>query len=599
MIYKATLFHPELFYFKNQSLFLLNSDYFKSFLTYPGGMSDYIANFIFQFYAIQSIGPFISSLLLICILSSILAVFSKIKSVPYQFILAWIPFGIMLLIQNSYAFYITIHIQLILALLCFYLYLLVQSMPFRLGCFLVAGAFLYPVLGGLFFLFFTGMVVVFEICFGHGKTRILFILIGISTGLLYPYISSRYVFFMELKNAYFQFLPDSHVFIDTVWLYVGLLSLCLLIAIHKWMPFEFPKSGFYKWLTRFQVPIFLIGCFLILAFSQDRKEENSLKIAKWAEEGKWNEILIETGSVTRDEMVDHFDVEFLNNFNRLRACANTNQLLNRLFDQQQFLGTEGLFINKELGANITLPTSALFFDLGHMQAAKMYCYEALTSYPYDPRIYKRLVLIHLINREYGAADKYIKVLQRDLLHRNWADHYAAYVGRPALSETDSLFVEKRACIPQKQFFMQIDSPQADLLELLKANPHNKMAFDYLMAYYLLSNDMDAIVEKLHQFPEFGYETLPKHIEEALLIHRFLHRDLWQKREFLRTVPISPATFERFDRYNKLVFKHGNNPETLTKMMPDYLKQTYWFYLTYTSQESNMIHLKKIGKHAKS
>ena len=106
-----------------------------------------------------------------------------------------------------------------------------------------------------------------------------------------------------------------------------------------------------------------------------------------------------------------------------------------------------------MSRNITIPASNLYFELGHINAARKYCYEALTSFPYDPRVYKILILINLIDGKYVAAEKFIKILKRSLLYHKWADHYEKYINDHALCETDPQLAEKRNYIPEFQFFI--------------------------------------------------------------------------------------------------------------------------------------------------
>ena len=54
--------------------------------------------------------------------------------------------------------------------------------------------------------------------------------------------------------------------------------------------------------------------------------------------------------------------------------------------------------------------------------------------------------------------------------------------------------------------------------LLERNPRNRMAFEYLMAHYLLTRQLDKLMANLYRFDDFDYQRLPRHCEEALVIH---------------------------------------------------------------------------------
>lgn len=54
--------------------------------------------------------------------------------------------------------------------------------------------------------------------------------------------------------------------------------------------------------------------------------------------------------------------------------------------------------------------------------------------------------------------------------------------------------------------------------LLERNPRNRMAFEYLMAHYLLTRQPAKLAANLSRFDELGYPRVPRHCQEAVLIH---------------------------------------------------------------------------------
>ena len=57
-----------------------------------------------------------------------------------------------------------------------------------------------------------------------------------------------------------------------------------------------------------------------------------------------------------------------------------------------------------------------------------------------------------------------------------------------------------------------------LTGLLQHNGRNRMAFEYLMACYLLAGQVDQIAANVERLEEIGYQEIPTLYEEALLIH---------------------------------------------------------------------------------
>jgi hypothetical protein len=104
-----------------------------------------------------------------------------------------------------------------------------------------------------------------------------------------------------------------------------------------------------------------------------------------------------------------------------------------------------------------------------------------------------------------------------------------------------------------------------------------MAFEYLMSYLLLSNNVTRFVSNLHRIQEFSYPTMPAAYEEALLIYRLKVGE----EEFSKTgFTISQETENRFARYFQLT------ESKQTKVLQQEFGHSYWFYQNYISPYGN-------------
>jgi len=69
-----------------------------------------------------------------------------------------------------------------------------------------------------------------------------------------------------------------------------------------------------------------------------------------------------------------------------------------------------------------------------------------------------------------------------------------------------------------------------------------------MAYYLMTRQVDKIADNIENFRYFGYEKLPRHLEEALCIHA-----LNTSSDFpLQGWQISQETRERFSVFSDIM-----------------------------------------------
>lgn len=74
-----------------------------------------------------------------------------------------------------------------------------------------------------------------------------------------------------------------------------------------------------------------------------------------------------------------------------------------------------------------------------------------------------------------------------------------------------------------------------LLRLLEKNRRNRMAFDFLLAHYLCVGRPDQVVANLQYLEDFGYDHIPRHFQEAVVVHASATDD-WSLAEQYRIDP---------------------------------------------------------------
>ena len=116
-----------------------------------------------------------------------------------------------------------------------------------------------------------------------------------------------------------------------------------------------------------------------------------------------------------------------------------------------------------------------------------------------------------------------------------------------------------------------------LTGLLVHNPNNKMAFEYLMACYLLTGRVDKIVTNMEQLNELGYQAIPTLYEEAILIY---FGSQGQKVD-LNKFNIKRNTFERYTKFVQLrnAIQPNNRQAVLNRLIIEF-GSSYFFYFTF-------------------
>ncbi len=584
--YYLLVFDSYAYYHNYQPLFLFDKIYLKKFLLYPGGPSDLITQFFFQFFSINLLGAFFLSSLSVSIFIIVYKSIKKIVGFKYSLILSFLPVALLLFIQNRYNYPLVITFKYLFASIFFLIYAKISN---RYKVFIIPLSFLiYYILGGWVYLFYIVLCMAHELLFSQKRRKYIYAVLNSLAYLIYPYIAARYLFMITPKEAYLYIVPDGlydwpfnfkpDLYFDLFFLSLPLLQIGLFIylkytkAKKEERKIKKRKSLFivtYHNLTQ-SIFIVLIGI-LILIFSFNPQEKKRLEIDYLAEKGRWEDLL--NLSLKTEEY------DFLINFNVNRALYHTGQLLDNLFGYPQIRGADGLFLENAPRQVSTLATD-LYFDLGYINAAQGLAHEGYMIFGYNTRMLKRIVVANIINEKYIAAKKYLDLLNKSIMHKKWVKHYRNYLSDESLTKSDSLIQLKRKLTPKFDFFISIGGEaDKDLIGLLQENGDNIMAFEYLMAYYLLAGRLEDVMEHLDQFKKLGYRKYPRHIEEALLANRFDHP--------LENVEIDynidQQTIDRFEQFNSILYSYKNKEEAKEALSEGFF-HTYWYYILYIEPE---------------
>jgi hypothetical protein len=188
-------------------------------------------------------------------------------------------------------------------------------------------------------------------------------------------------------------------------------------------------------------------------------------------------------------------------------------------------------------------------------------------------VLERLAQIYLAKHQHEAARVFLNRMARDVIHGQRAEDLLTLVG-PEFGGQDPWLqgVTRLRELNWTEDFAYQTYPEEFMLDhLLRANRRNRMAFEFLMAWYLLAKRPDGIAANLHRLDDFGYNRIPRHYEEALL----LHRDATGAQVLLREYCIRPETIERFREFVQRY--HGHRGPGKARSLARDCADTYWLY----------------------
>ena len=218
----------------------------------------------------------------------------------------------------------------------------------------------------------------------------------------------------------------------------------------------------------------------------------------------------------------------------------------------------------------------VYYRLGMIPEAEHCAFEALVSSPKEPNVQtlSRLALTNIVRRDSATAEKYISYFEQSLTYRKWARQQRSNL---ALAMVDAAFHVPGTPKPYhyRDFFITYQQPDYSLLKLLESNPKHRIAFEYLMAYWMLQKDVEQVKWCMDQFFEnFDYPAIPTHYEEALIVYQNL---MQEGDDFYMQYPVSQATRERFRHYAQAYKAAQGNKRNLEQLQKQF-GNTYWYYV---------------------
>jgi hypothetical protein len=581
--------------------------FFHEFLAYPGGIVHYLAAFLSQFFHVGWAGAAVATLQawITCACTGYLLRRFGLPAVRW---LRLVPAFFLLVTYTQYTYHFVTAVALTVALLFTCLYLVLTGSGAQAGerkatasvassTFVVLALLLYIIDGGAYFVF-AALCAIYELLY----RRKVYALAYPPAALILPYVVGVWAFSVRPLNAYGNLLPfpwetfalqGADMGIVPIYLYYAFVpSLALLgvvwqmlcrarVSVSPPQPVkkktQAPKPGTHtarprlpvlRWTLEATVPILLaLG---IMPLARDNVRRALFETDFYASQKMWPRVL----QATRGHRISSLDEP---DELRLacvvdRALYHTGRLGYHLFTWPQSI--KALLLTDQTHICDFWRKIDLYLELGHMDLAENALNECIEYFGEQPFILTRLATINLVKGRVESAQVYLRALRRHLLCRRWAESYLQRLAEDPELRADADIQRMRRLMVREDRVAAI-SPMNRLLDPLKANPGNKMAFEYLMALCMLARDLDGVAQSFSFIDGLGYKEIPRLYQEALLLHVVRTRKAFDLRGFQN----SPDLQTRFASFNSIIQSHGG-PEAARAELARRYGNSYFFYHLY-------------------
>ena len=341
-------------------------------------------------------------------------------------------------------------------------------------------------------------------------------------------------------------------------------------------------TGKLEWTLQ---PLLLVlgAAAVFLAF--DAREKVLVKLDYYAANEMWPDVLTYARENQSHPVVGMTDLtDRKRNFYVIhainRALYRTSRLPYDLFSFPQLGGAPTLLLSDQTfcltNREANLKRADLLFEMGRINDSEHMTHEAWSFYGDRPAIFKQLALINILKNRHEAARTYLTRLRMMPFESAWADRYLRVLEDERLLSADEELRWPRSAMFTTDYIGTTAFAQQEgkLIRLLQQNPRNRMAFEYLMAYYLLTDKPDRVAANAAGISTMGYSTMPRHYQEAILTHMM---ESGEHRINLYGLRIGDETLKRFQAFQEIVARYKADQEGLWNNLVGDFGNTFWFY----------------------
>lgn len=527
-------------YQEQLQLFLFDGDYFCERISEPGGLARYVAEFLVQFYNAAAIGALIIALLFMLVQQ----LTWRLMRAKSHYLLSFLPALMLWYAMGDENVMMTYVVALVMALSV--------ALAWTRWC---AGIALWKKL-------IVALVAIPVLYWLIGPMVLLVALVMMPWLVAMPAVV--YALTLMLLSAQWLPFPMTRVMLGVGYYRVPatlpymLMAIPVVTLLLTWFAKCLPQPR--KWVRYAEALIFAILILVPQTYGFDKKKYDLIEYDYLVRVGDWNAII----KKAEKQMPDlPMSVSATN-----LALAKTNQLGDRAFDFFQ-RGTEGLLPRFERNFATAQLTGEIYFNLGLVNTAQRFAFEAMEAIPNynkSARVVKRLAETNLINGQYEVARKYLKILEKTVFYRPWAQRMMAMLGDENAINRHPLYGMLRQYRLHDDFLFSERELDKICGQLFIHNQQNQMAAQYLLMMPLFDGDVSRFMNYV-QYVQNRIAYNPRHCQEAIAFAFF------QQRQNPPQGLVSPLILQQMNDFSRMYSQDKNSPE-LSRY-----KNTVWYYLT--------------------
>ena len=446
-------------YQEQYQLFLWTGDYFLERLCLPGGLADWLGEFVVQFYYLEWLGALLLALLFVTLqrLTEQLLpqnqgdrpmILDRITR-PVPLILSLLPVALVLWLMGDINVLLSLPVAVVLAL--------------ALACMRMKKT-----------LSWTDALI-----------------LPVAYWLIGPAICI-YVIIRVIQLGW-----------KHLWTVGWLLAVQLMV--YAWLLPQWPLQQVMAGLNYYRIPLHHPQ---LNGYDKDMYE--LIRMDYLVRHERWDEIVKRAGEY---QVRTPFWSDCVN-----LALSQKRLLADRMFDFYQS-GEDALIMPRTRDLTSMLPSAEAFWRLGMVNSAQRYMFdtqESILNGRKSGRCTKRIAECMIVNGHYKTAYKQLDLLKKSLFYRGWAEEVEALMKDETAINAHPVYGKLRQLRYKENFLYSYEEIDKMFGLLFMNNTENKMALDYFLGQLLLKGDIKGFQQYLGLAQQYGgYRQMPLGYQDVM------------------------------------------------------------------------------------
>ena len=336
-----------------------------------------------------------------------------------------------------------------------------------------------------------------------------------------------------------------------------LMAIPVVVLLLGWLAKRLPEPK--TWVQYAEALLLAVLVVVSQQLGFDAKKYELMEYDYLVRIGDWNSIIAKAEAQTPDLPMSVSATNL--------ALAMTNQLGDKAYNFYQ-RGSEGLLPMFERNFATTQLTGEIYYNLGLVNTAQRLAFEAMEAIPNynkSARVVKRLAETNMINGEYKVAEKYLRMLEKTVFYRPWAQRMIQMLGNEKAINEHPLYGTLRQYRLQDDFLFSDRELDKICGLLFMHNNNNMVAAQYLLMMPLMDKDIARFMQYA-PVVQSRVQYNPRHIQEGIALA------FMQKRQLPPQGMVSQFMLQQMNEFARIYSTNQQAPE-LAKF-----KNTLWYYL---------------------